>query len=430
MKKYSLPQINTLVLKFNLVLLVLILCCQTPSVMAQVTQSFIEELEVSDPVSIISNVPADLDCIVKGSLNTENSLDRYTISDGKGQSRLSILKELKIATWDKNIIRQETTITIDADEEITEAILTKLSINLKVNAQGEVVIDCNMNINSFSMKKRRWRNKVDCKIHFDDGSSYLVNHLEIESYLIIPKYSSIGITSTRNCTLKVGELDGDLDLALNYAEVYGTTVNNLQASLSSCYTVIFDKVDNAIISSSNSYVSIREADSVSIGTASLHDASLLSHLHLRSSNSAQSSYHFVNVRELVLNDSVNDEINANIVDRINVSNTCYTDVRIGKLKSSLDMSSRSSDLFIKLIDADFESISLQNSLSTVSLGLAQVSGFKLKIDEEAYIEGLQLPSVISKRVDGWAVYNFGGKGGEITLSCDRCKLELDSDYLK
>ncbi len=393
---------------------------------AQITETLIEEIEVADGATIVSNIPSAIDIMVNGTMKCNNTKNRYSINGKNNDIRLNILKELIIETWDKNTIKQETIISIKTESDDTSKKLMKqLKINLKNGPDNRIVIDNNVNISSFHMKNSFFKSD-DCKIQLDNGEMHTIEYISIETRLSIPKSCNLAIKGNKECIIRIGELEGNIDLELKYAEVYGRSVKNLRASFRSCYAVHFSKVNIADISSSNSNMVIQKAGLVKIGNQPLNDACNLPHVTSKRSHSAQSKYIFGSVENLSVSDSTNDDFNINQVLNLKVKKTSYTDFKIDLLTQSLNAEAKSSDLIIANISNQFSEINIKNSLSTIDLSFNEDANYLLQVDQNNYVEGNHLLSNPKKVENGKNIFQVGesGKGGNIFLKCDRCKFNI------
>ncbi len=428
MKNYNHHLAKQLILKFRTYsIFFFCLALNHSSSYAQISKTFTKEIEVQPGVTLVSNVPAAIGLNMSGTMSSNNTKSRYSFSGKNGDVRVNILKDLEIETWDKNIIKQETLVTIKAaTNEDARMVMDQLQLKLEKGADNRIVADCNLNIALFLMKNGFFK-ADDCEIQLDNGRKYAIEYLELETRLSIPKSINVSIVGKKNCTIRLGELNGDLDLDLKYAEVFGTNVRNLRASLKSCYHVFFDQVEAADISSSNSYVKIDQVGSMKIGSQSLNDACDLPHLRNQRSKSAQTKYKLGTVGILSVNDSANDEIIIDEVGEMSVKNTSYTDFEIDRLNTSLLLEAKSSDLTISKIAREFSQIDINNSLSTIALFFETGANYTLKVNRNNYTEGLNDTwTKVSQDDDDKDVYKIGksDKGGLVSINCDRCKFDI------
>ncbi len=428
MKKSSLHIQSTLLLKFNTGVALMYCLLFAQSILnAQISKTYVEEISVGKQVEILSNVPSSIGVNVSGTVTTNNTKNRYSLSGKNGDLRLNVLKDLLIETWDKAMVRQETKITVNSnDDNDAIRLLALMKIKLVNGPDGRIDIDCNLNIDLFKMKNG-WFRSDDCTIQLESGENISINYLELETKLFIPKYANLNLKGNKHCIIRLGELDGDLDVEMKYAEIYGVSVNNLRASLRSCYNVIFESVENADISSSNSYVKIDKANIISIGSQSLNDACKLANPKYMRSNSAQSKYKFGQLNTLQISDSANDEIVINEVDNLIMKSSNFSNLEINKLRKSLIADVKNTDISIGNLDKDFSEINITNALSTIEISTDKASNYLLSLAKDNLIEGFDEAKFSLYADEGLNnVYRFGSKvsNSTITLNCDRCKFTI------
>lgn len=451
MKLLNLQSVLKYVSKYSYCFFVIQILLVLPS-NAQVSKTFQEEIDVENGVDIFSNVPSTIGVHVNGTMITNNTMNRYSINGKNDDVRLNILKDLKIDTWDKNKIRQETIITVNTDsEKEAEKLLDALKMDLAKQLKNKVQIDCNMNIESFSLKNG-WFRSDDCKIVLEDGQSYPISYLSIETKLTIPKSSNLSLSSNKNCTILLGDLEGNLNLDLKYAEVYGSVVNNLNAQLRWCYNVYFDEVDKGSISATHSYVNIKKANGIKIGESSISEApSTFDEWNTSLSNkdgykidykggatkkdfenhfhSTQSKYTFGVVNTVSIFKSMGDTFNASEIDKLDIKKANYSSFRVRKLNTSADVQAKSSDVIISKINRLFENVSVENALCDVDLMVESDANYTLELDVSEYLEKYlsnDLEAVEQNGTDK-EVYQVGdtGSGGNIFIKCEKCKFHFN-----
>ena len=414
--------------KFNSLILFLYFFLLTNIVFGQSKKSIIDEIEVKAGVTIESNLPTTLDIKISGSMTSNNTKDRYTIAGKGDQTRININKELEIKTWDKNIVKQETSIIVKAATKEEEILLLDiLQLSLKEKAGSRVIIDCNLNMERFEMTNGFFKGD-QCKIVLKNGQSYQIEYLEISTKLTIPKESNLSVKGDTNSTLRLGELFGDVDLDLQYTEVYGKQARKLKGSLRSCYNVYFDKLAFADISSSNSYINIKNLGGANIGTQSLNDSWTLSNLRYNRSNSAQSKYVFGIVGLLLIHESANDEIVADEVGHIEVSKTNYSQFHIKLLNTYAKINASNSDLNIDKVGKDFLELDIKNKLSNINIKVVEGTDYKLIINRNKYVEADLNDILMLESGEGSSeeIYRIGNNTSDrlIQINCEDCRLQV------
>ena len=228
--------------KFRLVSL--LLCLFVFDNFGQVSEkTFVQEIEVNKNITITSNVPTSLDIELNTQhSNRNNTYNGYIVVGKNNQERLFVHKEYVIHTWEKNTIRQEVDIKIKSDSDANnQTFLNQLKIHFaKTNRQ--ILVDANMNLEKFTMQNSRFRSD-DCQIILQDGTTFSIDYLEIKTRLYIPKTANLKVNSILNHTLRLGDLEGNLDLNIQYGEVFGQKIKNLNANLHFCLLYTSDAAD-------------------------------------------------------------------------------------------------------------------------------------------------------------------------------------------
>ena len=395
---------------------------------AQVSKTYVQELEVDENTTVVSNVPTRIDKHTHGTMTCNNTYDHYSIHGKNGETRLNINKELNIETWDKHVVRQEVYIAVKAESEaIAQEVLDAIKIKLKKGSDNRVKIDCNLNITKFKMENGFFK-ADECHIFLNNGKRYPIESLEIECNVSIPKTVNLEVIGYENATLRIGELEGDLDLDLTKAEVYGTKVRRLKGNLKSCYNVIFDTVASASISASNSYVKIENLGGISIGAERLQPACDLPNAYSRKTHSYQTKYSFGTVGHLDIHGSANDEFVAKEIGALNVKSARFTSFTFDRLNVSMDLTAKNSDISIGLIAKDFLEINLNNSFSEISFVVEEGANYELNLDRKKYLEcNLDSKYIRMDNTDGiQEKYTVGNGKSEsvINVNCDRCQLDI------
>lgn len=397
---------------------------------AQSTQVYKSEIEVKEGVNIESNLPTSIEIRINGTVTTNNTKDSYNIEGKNGDVRLNILKDLEIETWNKNIVKQKTEVIVKAaSKDIEVNFLKALNLSLKEKAGKKVIIDTNLDIESFEMENGFFK-ADDCEIKLKNGKKFKIEYLELSSYLTVPEKSNLSIKGSNYGTIRLGELNGDLDLELKYTEVYGLGVKRLKGSLQWCYNVIFEKVAMADLSSTNSYVKIKNLGGANIGSLALNDAGDLLTMKYKSSNSAQTTYEFGTVGLLQVSNSNNDEFIADEAGMIEVKKTKYSDFNIKRLNASLLVDAKNTNIDIDEIGKQFLSIDIKNTLSTIDLGFEEGTNYIMQIERNKYFEFDADQSVLrlkENKEEGIDYYQKGNKenAGQIHIDCDKCKLDFN-----
>jgi len=396
----------------------------------EVSRTYEKEITVGDKVAISSNVPTSLNYEFDVHYtHTNNTLKGYSVVGKKGVDRLYIHKDYEIKTWEKDVVKQMVEVKVRSSHlSETHALLDDLAIELKNDVDGIVAVDCNMNLNKFKMKNGRFSGDK-CEIILDDGKRYNIEYLELKTTLFIPDHSNLKVESSRNHTLILGDLDGDLELDLEYGEVYGGKVKNLHARLYFCYNVIFDEAESVEAIATNSHLKVDKVKEVQLGEFTKPEESLFtdSKSSWLNGNSSMNIFKFRDVDQLTVFDSANDDFRIGEVDKMDVRNSIYSNYKILKVIESLNFLGKSGDLSIAKVAKHFEAINVQNTLGELNFGIAEESNIFLVIENEAKAD-VSLPANTQKLESHSDINEYkigeGKVAGEIKINCDRCRLDF------
>lgn len=395
---------------------------------AQISKSYEKEISVSPDVKIETNVPTDFWLEMSGDIVTDNTYDRYIISGKNGDQRLNINKEYNIHTWDKNTVKQVVTIkgssqSYAEENELTEA----LYIDFTSNADGTLLIDANLNIEKFTLKNGFFKSD-ESTIILENGSQHKIDKLTIESTLYIPKTANLTVVGTRNVTLRLDDMEGHLELVLSYAEVYGKSLNSLNASFNYCYGAYFDKVENAEVNAINSHIAIDEVNVLEVGKEKISNRCLAPSLHeIKKYNSFQNSFEINEVKDMKVYESANDVFKIETVRNVNVIKSAFCQFNINLLNNSFDLIAKNSEVKLYRVNKDFKMISMVNTIGEIFMGFEDDSNYKLRLLSDNYVEsnlGYNIKEIESSN-ETEKFYKAGaGNAGEVYLDCDRCKLTI------
>ncbi len=409
--------------------LILILCLFFSwKIDAQISKTYEKEVAVSPDVKIETNVPTDFWLEISGNMSSDNTYDRYIISGKNGDQRLNINKEYTIHTWDKDVVKQVVTIKGSAESYSDEQeLIDALNINFNEHADGRMLIDANMNIDRFILKNGFFKSDQST-IVLENGSKHKVDRLTIESTLYIPKTANLTVVGTRNVTLRLDDIEGHLELIMSYAEVYGKTVQSLNASFNYCYGAYFDRVEQAEINAINSHISINEVTSLEIGKQQISNRCLASALHdIKKYNSFQNSFEIKEVAEFKVFESANDVFHLKSVHKADVIKSAFCQYNIDELKNSFDLIAKNTEVKLYEVSKDFKMINMVNTIGEIFMRFEDESDYKLRLVSTNYVESNLAPKIkeMESKNESEKIYKSGsGEKGEVYLDCDRCKLTI------
>ena len=411
----------------NLLCIILAFCFSI-GLFGQSEKTYEKEFSVSPGIHVESNVPTDLWIETDGTVVCDNTKDSYIVSGKNGDQRLNINKEFNIHTWDKDVVKQVVKINADLEsEEAANELLSSLNLNFANNADGTLVIDANMNVEKMILKNSFFQSD-NCLVILADGSQHKVNKLDIKSTLYVPKYANLTVVGSRNVTLRLDDLEGELELILSYAEVYGKSLNHLNGSFNYCYGAHFDKVNTAEVNAINSNIVIDKLNKLEVGMQKISNRCLIQSLHeLKKYNSFQNSFVIDNVEEVKIYESANDGFTFKNVNSVDVIKSAFCRFNIDDLESSFDMMSKNTEVKIFNINKAFKEISMTNTLGEIFMEFEKESNYNLRWPSENYMESNLHYSIkeMSNTDKNEKFYQVGeGNSGDVYLNCDRCMLTI------
>jgi len=419
--------------RFNITksILFLILCLISSSSIAQEIEYYKKSIKVNPDTRVEMNAPTSLDFSINGRISTTNNTRfSYIIRGKEDVQRISIHKDIEIKTWDKNEVLQEVEIhALGTNSKVTEELLEALNIDLKLGPDNRVFVDCNMNMEKFTMSNSFFSGD-DCKLILANGKKYPIESLRIKTSLSIPKTINLKINSILNNTVRLGDFEGDLELDLYYGEVYGKKIKNLDANLRFCYNVIFEEADFVKVSGTNSHLKVNKVNKVEIGEKRLsREPSFLDFTgDFTENNSSMNIYNFGEVGEMIIYDTANDEFKIGTVDKLIAKSSVFSNYQVLRLNDELSFNAKNSDLNISEVNDAFESIVLDNTLSTINLNMADDSNYKINITGKEYLEyTLPKNNVLLEQKQGMhSIFKVGeGEGnGEVHIRCDNCNVKI------
>ena len=392
----------------------------------QFNKVYTKDLEVSPSTTIVTKGPRNFSINMHGTMTMDDTDYAFSISGRNEYPVLVIVKSLVVETWDKDIVRQEVSLDVQAKtkEDVTR-LENELAITIVESASGEVAIDCNMNIERFRMKNGLFIGD-QCWLELENGKTLDLVSLEIQTKLYIPKTSNFRLNG-EYADLKIGELDGALHLNLSDGSLDAKKLNELYINAVSC-ELHLGEIQNATINAKSSKIKATKIQTLVINENENPGKDMdvwLSHDELNSS--ALNKFDLKQVNYLEILNSENDQFTINEIDEMRVSNSIFSNFSINKLNKSLKINSKSGDLIIYDIDPGFENIDINSQISTISLNLNALPNYNLIIPKNEQLTYNSPIGVASHNKTSWKDSYVKGSqdGGNVEINCSRCKLKFD-----
>lgn len=388
-----------------------------------ITKTFVKEVEVAADSRVVTNLPRSMNFQMTGTMRIDDTSNGLVIS-GKNNDPILILKEgLSIATWDKSVIKQTVEITIvPEDRQEAQAFLDALEIDIIDDYIGNYTVDCNMNIQKMEMRNSFFSSD---KTHFflDNGKKYIIKSMEIKTTLTIPKSNNLRVEG-KYSSINVGDLDGELEVALNNCDLRAGNIETVSGTLTNCKNVHFKRIGEANFSAKNSGIYINEVAKLMLGFQSLKNGCEL--VSKNFANSALNEFHIKKAGQILISESSTDNFVIDEVDHLEVPKAVFSNFKIVKLNKTLFANISSGDLTISTIAAGFESVNINNKTSTVILGTAKDCSYTLNAYRNDVSEFFLPKSAKAMNKDGDMTSTFlkGDKSvaGNISIRCEQCKV--------
>jgi len=388
-----------------------------------ITKMFVKEVEVAADSRVVTNLPRTMDFYMHGTMTLDDSPSGLIISGKNNDPILTLKEDLNIATWDKNVIKQTVEITIvPEDQQEAQAFLEALELEINDDYTGNYTVDCNMNIKKMEMRNSFFSSD---KTHFflDNGKKYVIKSMEIKTTLTIPKSNDLRVEGKYG-TINVGDLDGELEVDLNYCDLRAGNIETVRGTFTNCKDVHFKSIGEGNFSAKNSGIYINKVEKLMLGFQRLKNGCEL--VSKKNVNSALNEFHIKKAGQILVSESSTDQFVIDEVDHLEVPKAVFSNFKIVKLNKTLFANISSGDLTISTIAAGFESVSINNKTSTVILGTAKDCSYMLNAYRNDVSEFFLPKSAIAMGKEEGMTSTFlkGNKAtaGNISIRCEQCKV--------
>ncbi|MDX1943638.1 MAG: hypothetical protein SFU99_23930 [Saprospiraceae bacterium] len=305
--------------------------------------------------------------------------------------------KVEIKTWDRNRVKIDVTIVVDASSEsAAQKVFDLININF-YNKEDYVKAETQIG----DMKKEWWdwttyvgnRNKIDYAINYD---VYLppTNNLELSN-----KYGDAYVAALEgkvNVDIKYGNIkmqsvNNNAKVVLAYGNGWLESVQDMNGNLAYAKLVCSEVKDAEIVSK---YSNVRLDKALNI-----------------LSNTTNDTYEVEQVNEF-RNEGRYDNFKIGVVHDV-IVNSKYTQVNVGKLNNVLDLNLGYGGARIITIGKDFTSINLIGSHADFRVGVTEGTSFKM--DATANYADIQYPSdmnITYEKEKGSSHEVQGNRGGQ------------------
>ena len=395
------------------------------------TKTFTKELNVTNYTTMISKGPYSMGFKMNGRIDLNIGGGKFSITPGSNDGIAALtIEEYQIFTWNESKVRQTVEISITADEDVpqdAQKLMDNLKINLELDANNKLRIDDNMNIASFGFSNG-WFTSNESFIVLDDGKKYVIKSINIKSSLHIPKKSNLELTS-KYIPIIIGDIEGQVHLNVNNTTLKMGNIEQLEASILSSRAE-FQSITNAKINGVSSEIKTGCIANLLIGSDYFLSENISNDDLIAGGkqHSYATNYRIEEVEEITISKTTFDKFIIGKVANLTSLESTFSDYTINKLTTKLLLSAKNGDLRIESITESFETIALDNDISSIYLGMNTSPHYTLKLFPNKYTE-YDLPSgLISLPETGlWEkAYIKGDKkqAGTIVIQCHDCKVTV------
>ena len=389
----------------------LVLCLQLAFVWTsfaqRTTQLFEKEIAVPEEVLIKTKGPSAPKISGVGMLHIRPVDENYVVSGRKDEEYIYVIDmRFEIFTWDEKKVKQSTKVTLECETQSqTKDLLSALEVELRANAAGQVLVDCELNIDRF-MIKNGWFRSDDNSIQLSNGKEYKIKYLELSTSLYVPRKSQLNL-DTEVAFLSLGDHAGSLDLRMNQGTFTANKLNELKGQLKSATLEIKD-LGKGDLTAKGSKISINRADELILETS-------------------LSTLDFQDIGKLIFNKSLSDKMSCGQTKLFFVEEALYTSFDLVNLKEVTELNLRNCDLTIANIHKEASKIRIKNQNATMKLGIQNLRSYLL-VNSQADKATFQLPESLLKieEVGKEKTYAFGAQPYQtrIDIDCSLCKVSL------
>lgn len=365
-----------------------------------------KELVLSNTGSIKINGPESVRITGKGTIHTRQIADQYIVSRNSDSPHIyTIDKKLVVHTWDKNLVKQVSTIsyackTVEQEEELKAV----LALNLAENAAGIVEIDCELNISYFRVKNG-WFTTENNHIILDNGKVYPIEFLSISTTLYIPINSQVIIAAEKN-DIHLDRHKGTLEIQAVGGSLEADEIHNLKGDFEFTKMKV-QHLGNASLVMQNSSLKANSIEKLTL-------------------KSATSKLEVDTIEALTISKSLNDQFYLESVKSLKATNSVFSNYHLASCLERLDMTLKSGDLDIKNFGSSMKFAFIKNQNAKAQINLNNLESYSLLINSYNQSKYRLPDNFILTKSDDQAVYQWGEnpEKTKIQIDCTHCEVTL------
>lgn len=419
--------INPTVLVFSLIFS----CYFSNSILAQsISKVYTQEVKATEN-GTVQLKGKTLDFRMQGTIHSMCGEEGYIIKSKKNEPPLLTIANLKVETWNKQVVQQSIIVKVtpvSGSEEIAKELLNNLKLNLDEDSKGFIKAKNNLNIKEFQMINGIFkRNRTTLLL--ENGKSFDIQKLEISSTLTVPKNHNLEV-KLENMHLELEDLEGNLKLGSSGGNLKAGKIKNLEANLFFGNLEV-KEIENAIINAHNSIIKVKKIKSLKIGPTQVGLQNALGTLFHKTLNDVSSlnTFHIQEVDILNIQESTGDNFHLGTVKSIESLNSLFTNYKIDTLRHVLHLKSKSGDLTVKSIQNELQEIDIFSEVSNISLGVNNIENCLFQLQKNR-AQTLKIPQNFIKQENDLfdnSIYLKGNKNKarEMIIRCFQCEINLN-----
>lgn len=373
----------------------------------QVTLALSQEIEVPEGTTVRTTGPQSERINGRGFINSRHLRNKYVVS-GKGALPYVFIihKTLTVDSWQHQRVKQVVTITLEADTpEQTKALGSALKPELHLDPAKQVIINCSLNIDQFTLNNG-WFRKDKNSITLTDGRTFTVKYLEIRNHLYVPATSPL-LLDLDQTSITLGDHQGNIELRLKQGGFSAACLQRLTADVTDA-EVRIDAIRKARLTLTNSQVTLAETEELSL-------------------NSSLSVLQIDSVGQLQIGETLSDDFTFGHVNSGLIRESIFSDIVIHRLQSALHFSGKGSTLSVLgVADSlrEFKAFSQDGSVQFPLQGLPAASLHCGDVNRNSFQFPKKLP--IPEAKGNSITYQWGApnQATKISLSGQRCVFRL------
>ena len=369
----------------------------------RITKTYEKEIEIPEGTVIRTEGPSIMMVSGHGRINTMGSSDeKYVVRrDNKSPLIYELDRRFQINTWDKNVVKQITEVTLACETEAQKLqLLDALKINLDIDASGQVRVRYEMNISKLQIENG-WLRGDNNTIVLDNGQEYKLEYLKLSTTLFIPKKSHLKIEAEVS-SIFLKDHEGKLDLNMSKGLFKTSAIEEAEVLIDGGVLQI-DQFDIAKINSRHSEITIGKGNTLEL-------------------TSELSNYLIREVDNIKAFKVINEKWDLGLINSLSVESGLFSEIKISSIEKNLALRLKNCDVSISRLSQNTEYVLIENQNAALDIGVGNLLNYQLNCKYAAQAK-YNLPDnlLTLSKDDSEVNYLFGKKEGAALMDI-RCKL--------